>query len=123
MARRGLTKLAVFATAFFPHLWGQSQQTSLRGRIVDPTHAPISGAQINVAADGQVSGVSATSDQNGEFSLTLETGKSQFKIYKERFSDASFSVDVPSEGLDMPDIVLQIASVNSAVTVTEHAGY
>src|SRR5258706_9497217 len=56
----------------------QAQAQSPRiyqGRVLDSTRAPIAGAQVKVAPEGLGADLSTVSDQNGEFSLPLESGK------------------------------------------------
>src|ERR1041385_8936928 len=88
-------------------LWAQPPLPAARGLVLDPTHSPIAGARITSIADGRTSGVPAESDQNGEFSLPLEPGKYTIKAAKEGFSEASSTVDLPSAGPELLDIVLQ----------------
>jgi catecholate siderophore receptor len=113
----------VLVAASWSQVWGQTQPPYLRGRVLDLTHTPIPGAQIKVMQEERASSHSTVSDQNGDFSLSLDQGKYVLKISKERFSDITQSGDLPSEGLDLHEIVLQVAQVRSTVTVTEGGGY
>src|SRR5215813_2117327 len=107
MARRRLTLLAVLSAAFWSQLWAQSQQPMLRGRVLDPTRAPMSGAQVTVMQEGTASERTTVSDQNGEFSLSLDAGKYALKISKERFAESGQSVEISSAGFDLHEIILQ----------------
>lgn len=50
-------------------------QPSLRGKVLDPNRAVVAGAKIVVEAKGRSVNFSAVTDQNGEFSLSLEPGE------------------------------------------------
>ena len=99
-------------------------QASVHGKVLDPTSARIAGAQVSAVPDGRASlKVTAVSDANGEFNLSLSSGKYTVQISKDNFVAASRSVEVSSAGMELPDTVLQVAPVGSAVTVSEGAGY
>lgn len=101
----------------------QPQLPSVRGKVLDPTRAPIAGARVIVAPGSGASGQSVISDQSGLFSLQLKPGRYELKIAKEGFEMASQPVTVSPSGSELPAIVLQVAPVSSTVTVTESAGY
>ena len=123
MARRRISIFPLFlVVATWPQLWAQTRP-SVRGRVLDPTNAPVAGAQIRPISEGQPSGPSTKSDQNGDFSLSLDAGKYTLNISEERFADVSQSVDRRSGNLDLREIVLRVAPVSSTITVTEGAGY
>jgi catecholate siderophore receptor len=59
----------------------------------------------------------------GDFSLVLDPGSYTLQVTKDGFANNSRTIEVPGSGLDMRDIVLQIAPASFAVTVTEGSGY
>ena len=58
----------------------QAIESSLSGRILDPSEAAVIGAQIVAIPEGKTTGVQATSDQTGEFSMTWDRGRHHFEI-------------------------------------------
>ena len=89
---------------------------------MDSTHAPIPGVQISVMTDGHPGGLTETSDQNGEFALSLAPGTYTLKLMKDHFSAVSRDVELPLSGVTV-EVVMTVAAVSSTVTVTERAGY
>src|SRR5262245_18930070 len=102
-------------------LLAQAPQISLRGRVLDPTHAAIAGAQITATFQGR-SASSATSDGNGEFSFVLKPGTYTLKIASERFSEQSLAIDLGITDSVNREIVLEIAPYLDSVTVSD-SGY
>src|SRR3954470_20000940 len=85
---------------------------ALRGRVLDPTGAPISGARITAAQS------STLSDNNGDFALPLAPGKYTLRVSKENFFSVSRDVDLLDAAAGVPEeIVLRVAAVHDAVTV------
>jgi hypothetical protein len=118
------TLLVLLAAGGLPgQLRAQSPSSVLHGRILDPTRLPVPGAQVKAFRDSNTAAVAATSDQNGDFSFTLETGKYTLRISKEKFAEASRTVDLTSNGFDLPDIMLSVAPVSTTVEVSGNAGY
>src|SRR4030081_832475 len=103
------------AGAFLCRLQAQSPQSFLKGKVLDPTRAPIAGAKATAIPKGGTSGPSAVSDQNGEFYLPLEPGKYTLRVSKDGFNEASQPVSVPqsrsgpNEISEPHEIVLQVA--------------
>src|SRR5689334_12671810 len=84
----------LFLTAFLAGAsYGQAQmvrtQLSLRGRVLDPNHAAIAGAEIWVDTIAGVALTSTLTDQKGEFLFTLEPGKYRMRISAQGFAKAS----------------------------------
>src|SRR6266545_3193416 len=66
---------------------------TVRGRVLDPTRAPISGARITAHQDGRASALTAVSDGIGEFSLALDPGNYMVEVVAEGFLEASLAVN------------------------------
>ena len=97
---------------------------TVHGRVLDATRAPIAGARVTtLAGDGRATGHSAVSNQNGEFTLTLDPGGYTFKVAAQGFLEISQTVLLREPGSESRDFVLQVAGVHETVTVTESAGY
>ena len=114
---------ALIAGVFLCQVQARPPQSSLRGKVLDSTGAPIAGAKITAVPDGRTSGPSALSDQNGEFSIPVEPSKYTLKASKDGFAEVSLAVDFTQPGSAPPDIVLQVAGIRETVTVTESVGY
>ena len=96
----------------------------MRGRVLDPTRAPIAGARITAVEDGGAPAISAVSDRNGEFSLTADPGSYTVKAAAEGFLEASQAVHLPAGGAsEAREFLLQVAGTHESITVTESAGY
>ena len=103
---------------------GTPPRSSLRGRVLDPDRAVVAGAQVVVEAKGRPSGVTAVTDQNGEFSLSLEPGEYAVKVTAPGFAEASQVVSLGRAGSGTTvEVVLEVAGATSTVTVTDTAGY
>src|SRR5215467_5588247 len=105
---RSLFALLAIAT-FLGQGQAQSPQCSIRGRVLDPTRAPIAGAQVTVLRDGASSGASAVSDQVGEFSFLVEPGSYSLKVVAEGFQEISRPVSVTQTASEQLEFALQIA--------------
>ena len=103
---------------------GGPPQSSLRGRVLDPNRAVVAGAQVFAEAKGRPPGVTAVTDQNGEFSLALEPGEYSVRVSAPGFAEASQAVSLGRGGSATTlEVVLQVAGAASTVTVTDSAGY
>lgn len=101
----------------------QTASTTVHGKVLDPTRAPIAGARITALPRGRASGPSALSGQDGEFSLALDPGSYTLRVVADGFLEASRTVDLSHSGPEPGEIILQIAAVHETVTVTESPGY
>jgi len=95
----------------------QSAGPTLRGLVLDPAHAPIAGARITAVLDGHPPGTSVTSDEAGEFSLTLEPGTYAIIVAADGFKEASQSVTVANSDQSFISITLQVAGQHDTVTI------
>ena len=110
----------LFLTGVFTQ--GQAQVSSLTGKVLDPSHAPVDGAKITVLSDDGTPGPSVVTNETGTFSFTLQLGKYSLKVAKEGFSEVLQPVEIKSSGIQQHDVVLQISPVQTNVTVTDN-GY
>ena len=95
---------------------------TVKGRVLDPNRAGISGADVYVIAKGFPSS-SATTDRNGEFSLTLEPGEYQVRVTAESFTEVTQTVNLTRTGSQPLEIVLSVGPSTASVTVTDIAAY
>ena len=92
--------LLVLALLPVPPASGQTPATgfSLEGRVLDATRAPVAGARVTLTPDGQTSGPVVTTDQRGQFNLTLTPGPYTLTVVSPGFLDHSQRVNAVSRG-------------------------
>ncbi len=95
----------------------------LRGRVLDQNHAAVAGAKVTVVAEGQATAYSAITDQNGEFSLTLEPAEYTVKISANGFSEFSQAFNIRQNNSDSLEIVLSVAGSSATVNVVDAGDY
>jgi catecholate siderophore receptor len=96
----------------------------LDGRVLDPTLAPIAGAEVSgTSMDGRTASPVRT-DVLGGFSLLLSPGRYTVTVRAKGFQDATQTVDVgPGEGGATREFVLAVATRGESVTVHAEGGY
>ncbi len=95
----------------------------LNGRVVDASKGPIVGAQITASSTTGETSVKATSNQSGEFSLSLTSGSYNVRIAASGFVDLSQTIDTERLPTTTQDFVLEISRRSDSVTVTDQLGY
>jgi catecholate siderophore receptor len=96
----------------------------LRGRVLDPTGAPLAGAQVTAQRNTRGSSPSsAVTDARGEFTIALEPGTFTLKVSAGGFAELSQRVNAAQVGTGPREFVLQIAGVRESVSVSAAAGY
>ena len=98
-------------------------QVSVHGRVVDPSSAPIVGAQIIAIPDGQNAGPSVVTDGRGEFTLALAPGRYTLTVSANGFQDIAEVANISSAAPRLREFTLEIAGVREAVTVSAPGGY
>ena len=88
----------------------QPLQSSLQGRVFDPSGAVIIGAAITAIADGGTEVLSTVSDGAGQFVLSLPPGKYTVSISAKGFVDKSQELEIAL------DIAFQCAPDHPYVT-------
>lgn len=97
-----------------------TSKTLLRGKVVDPNHAAIPGA--NIWIDGGALSSSATTDRNGEFTVMLEPGEYNLRVMAEGFSEVTERVALRANSRPL-EIVLPVGPSSAFVTITDIAAY
>lgn len=96
----------------------------LRGRILDQNLAALAGANVTaVPKRGTGAGANAVTDQNGEFSFSLEPNEYTLEVTANGFSKASRAVTIGSKNSELLEIVLQVAGANAVVNVGDESSY
>ena len=91
---------------------------TLEGRILDTMRAPIAGARVTAVLDGQTAGSSTTTDQAGGFTLKLPRGRYTITAIANGFVEQSFRIDALQTGSVSRELVLAVAGVREAITVS-----
>lgn len=100
-----------------------SASVDLRGTVSDSTRARIPGAEVIAVPAGGEWGSSVMSDQNGDFSLTLDPGDYTVRASRKGFLESSVKVRVEKTKPEPLDFVLKVAPASDVVTVVEDAPY
>ncbi len=96
---------------------------ALSGRVLDPSGAALPGAQVTLLNRGRTPVGSAQADSAGEFHLdNLAAGSYELVAEAQGMQAASAAVSLPRPGNKPVEILLQIATVNTSVTVSGARG-
>src|SRR5689334_7326566 len=112
--------LISFSTILVSAGFAQTPKSVLRGRVLDPNHAAIPGADISASGNGLASS-SVVTDRNGEFSFALDRGEYQLRVSAEGFSETTQTVSLAANSQPL-EIVLPLAAANATVTITDAYG-
>ncbi len=99
----------------------QNDQTVLKGKVFDPNHAAIQGADVWISKAGLPSSTAVT-DRNGEFSIALPPGEYQVRISAEGFTETSETVNLQSNNKPL-EVLLAVGPSNAVVTITDMTAY
>jgi len=89
----------------------------VRGRVIDASGAAIPGAQILATPEGAGTAIASTTDQRGEFALTLEPGRYTLTVTLEGFQQVRRRLTAGHGVTESLDFVLKVAGVTESVTV------
>jgi catecholate siderophore receptor len=96
---------------------------TLRGKVLDPTRAPIAAANVAAVPEGRGTGAATKTDAKGEFALSLGPGRYAITVAAEGFRDASQRISVTAAGGESREFVLKVHSFAETVTVNAAPGY
>ncbi len=97
-----------------------NDRTILKGKVFDPNHASIQGADVWISKAGLPSSTVVT-DRNGEFVVALAPGEYQVRIAAEGFSESTETVNLQSNTTPI-EVVLAVGPSNAIVTITDAYG-
>ena len=115
--------LAVLSAILFIPALGQApaDKAILKGKILDPNHAAIQGADVWVSKAGLRSSTAVT-DRNGEFLISLTPGEYQVRISAEGFTETTETVSLKDDSKPL-EVVLAVGPSSAIVTITDIAAY
>jgi catecholate siderophore receptor len=96
---------------------------TLRGKVLDPTRAPIVGAHVRAIPETHGVAASTQTDANGEFTLPLEPDRYVIEVVAPGFRQASQSVTATTTGAESREFALKVPSFRETVTVSAAPGY
>jgi catecholate siderophore receptor len=91
---------------------------SLHGHVVDESGAAVKGARITIVLEGLSTETVVTSDERGDFDLTLGPGKWIVTVSAPGFADNSQTVVAERSGIQSRQFILHVAGVRESVSVT-----
>lgn len=100
-----------------------SRDFTIRGVVLDSTHAAIVGARVEASSAAQPQRVSTITDPTGRFVLYVNAGQYDLRIAADGFSILQQSVTATYPTEKPTEFVLQVPGVREAVTVTASGGY
>jgi catecholate siderophore receptor len=100
----------------------QQRQSKVTGKVVDPNHAAVRGADVTIDNEDHSRAATATTNEGGEFSVALAPGKYLLHVTASGFAESSLPVDVTPSSSPV-EIVLDVAGSTASVTVTDSGGY
>ena len=96
----------------------------IRGSVSDAMHAPIAGASVTATSSNLSPAATTATDQNGSYTLTLLPGTYTLTVSSVGFEDVTRVTTVAASGSTTVDVMLQVANVREAISVTATApGY
>lgn len=98
---------------------------TLHGRVLDPSGAPIAGAQVSVDPNPKSWSAppSAVTDEKGEFTIAIAPGPHTVRVAAVGFGELSQRLATTRGGEARRDFVLQVSGIRESVSVTAPAGY
>lgn len=108
--------------SFLPHTYAQGPQSSLQGKILDPSNAAIVGAHIMAIPRGRTTGPTTVTDQIGQFTLSLEPGEYTVRISAKDFLETSQVIEIGNSP-ESRDFLLHLPGVRETVEVRETPSY
>ena len=66
----------------------EGSRVTIQGRVLDPMRMPIAGARVTAVPDSQGSSPSTLTDQRGEFTLAVDSGRYTIKVGAPGFLEA-----------------------------------
>lgn len=117
-----LLTLTVITTLAMAPAWAQSEFGSIVGSILDPSEAPVAGAQITIrnTVTGQTASITSAAD--GSYaSPPLRPGPYMISVEVQGFKAVRVNLRLDVNQRALMDLRLEVGSVSESVTVTSDA--
>ncbi len=98
-------------------------QSTVHGRVVDPSNGAIAGAQVTVTSDRPGAAASTVTNQQGEFEMVMDAGSYTVRVSANGFVEASRRFTLGGADTGTVNATLAVASVHELVTVDAAGGY
>src|SRR6185312_3732988 len=124
MLSRLVDGLCCLVVISFFSVAAQAQQAKpiLSGKVFDPNHAAISGADVVAVSENGRPHSNTTTNERGEFSLSLLMGNYRLRVTAPGFAETSLVCTVTSSPQPL-EVALEVAGSSASVTVTDTGGY
>ena len=124
--RRSLASLIPLLALLIPaavFAQGPAALQTVRGRVLDPSGAPIARARITAAPRGRSLARTVLTTERGEFRFDLPEGEYTLTVAADGFLERRHDLTVTGPLSSALDFVLQLSSVQEQVDVTGRSGY
>ncbi|MEN3328095.1 MAG: catecholate siderophore receptor [Acidobacteriota bacterium] len=98
-----------------------NDKSHLKGKVLDPNHDAIQGADVWISKAGLPSSTAVT-DRNGEFSVALVPGVYEVRISAEGFTETTETVNLRDNTKPI-EVLLAVGPSSAIVTVTDMSAY
>src|SRR5262245_11405818 len=115
--------LALLASAAVALADPSAARFLVEGRVLDPTGAPLVGAQVTALSSDQRTPPTTWTDANGAFRIALVPGRYTVKAAASGFLEGSKDVVALDSGSETQEFVLKVAPFGETVTVRAPGGY
>ena len=116
------TRLVIALSLLAPLLHAQSPTGSLRGLVVDPTHARIATALVELTQPASAQTRHAHADRYGEFRVeSLSPGRWHLSVTAATFAPAAAEIDIPVGSTQDVTVTLGAAPLNQTASVSATA--
>ena len=106
-----------------PALSAQAQRGSISGAVKDQQGANVSGAEVSLLHSQQAVLNITSTDASGNFSFeNVPAGSYEIRITQSGFDTQRLSIHVASDKTTRIEVILQVAPLNSQLTVTAETG-
>lgn len=103
--------------------FGQPNASTLTGKVLDSSRAPIPGARVTAVSFAGAARHTAVTDARGEFTLTLPDGDYTLTVLGDGFMVGSRRISVPVASNAPPlEFVLQVGGLAETVEVNAPGG-
>ena len=112
-----LLLIALMTSSLGFGVFAQVPTVSVKGRVLDQTRAPIAAARVTAVSDGVATAYSASTDEAGDFNLSLPPGTYSISVSAEGFRPSSQPLILKNDSPEFITTVLQVSGASDTVTI------